>query len=86
MPDDPEPFQLDFAIPEIGAEVGDWLCSVNDPAAPLRVVRAVDRDRVRRLVSRHPGLDRAFRFLARLVPSDSLPPEPAARPRIFRLK
>lgn len=69
-----EPFQLDFPIPEIGAEPGDWLCRVNDPSAPIRVVKAVDRARITELIRRRPHLNRLFQFLGRVALSDPPPP------------
>lgn len=81
MPHDPEPFQLDFAIPEIGAEPGDWI-AVDDGADPPEVVlvRRITRERVG-LIRHH--LSRLSQFLS-CAPAD---PSPAPSGRaLVRLK
>lgn len=45
-----EPFQLDFPIPEIGAEVGDWIQF--HPTKGVFISRQLSPDRVTRLRSR----------------------------------
>lgn len=77
MPDDMEPFQLDFAIPEIGAEVGDWIVPELDRA---RIVRTVPYWKLAPVIRRFRSVASAFGPL--LHPPDEPPP----KPRLHRLK
>lgn len=51
MRPEPTTFQVDIAIPEIGAEPGDWVqVRYDTPGEPVRVMKVIDRQRASRLL------------------------------------
>lgn len=81
MPHSLEPFQLDFAIPEIGAEVGDWITLDRGTNPPqLVLLRRIPHSSVTRVRRHWEGLGR---FLSHLPHHD---PSRCPRQAIRRLK
>lgn len=61
-----EPFQLEFAIPEIGAEPGDWIdIDLHSRPPGLVLMRRIPREHIRLI--RH-QVGHLSRFLGRLPP------------------